>query len=131
MKSLWIAKIRFALMLLLLVGPNVVYATIPAPLADQAVTFVHLLVKHDYQAAYKHFDSQVKHALPPDQLAVAWNQITGKLGTFKTTGQTKVAPARGYTAVFVKSIFDHGAIWVQVAYDKSGKIAGIHFLPTS
>lgn len=132
MNNLWLPKICLALLGLLLIDAQSLYAaTATASPTGQGVTFVHLLVKQDYRSAYEQFDDHVKHVLPPEQLAAAWHQVTGKLGAFKTTGQTKIVPANGYTAVFVKSIFDHGAIWVQLAYDKSGKIAGIHFLPSS
>jgi len=134
MKKLRPQRVYLALFLLLFFETQMVYAATSiaaTPLTKQAVTFVHLLVKQNYQAACEDFDAQVKHALPPEQLAAAWQQMTGKLGTFKTTSQTKVVPTHGYVAVFVKSIFDNGAIWVQLAYDKSGKIAGVHFVPTS
>lgn len=132
MKNLSLQKLCLALLVLLLFSTQALYAaTAAAPLTGQSVSFVHLLANQNYQAAYDDFDDQVKHALPPDQLAAVWHQATGNLGAFKTTGQTKIAATHGYTVVYVKSIFDHGAIWVQVAYDKSGKIAGIHFLPAS
>jgi hypothetical protein len=104
-------------------------ADAPSDNAKQAVAFVTLLADQKYPDVEQQFSDQVKAALPADKLQGVWTKVLGRFGAFKTTGQTKTAEIQGSTAVYVESIFEHGSLWVQVAYDKDGKIDGLHFLP--
>ena len=106
------------------------FAANAAP-ADDAAAFLALLSGQKYQAAVEDFDQRMKDGLPAAKLESVWQGLVGQLGAFQNTGETKTASAQGYTLVYVKTNFARGAIWAQVAYDKDGKVAGLHFLPTS
>jgi hypothetical protein len=101
----------------------------PAGVTKQALAFVTLLADQKDQDAFDQFDDQVKAGLPSDKLKAVWQEVIGQQGAFKNTGQTKTAEVHGYTVVYVESVFERGSLWVQVAYDKDGKIGGLHFLP--
>jgi|SRR5215469_14265141 len=121
-------KLMAALALLLFVG-TAAHADAPPDPAKQAVAFVNLLVGQKYPDAAAQFDDRMKAALPADQLQTAWQQVTGQMGEFKNTGATKVTEAQEHTIVFVEGVFTKGSFWVQVAYDKDGKVGGLHFFP--
>ncbi|MDE2091610.1 MAG: hypothetical protein KGJ08_06910 [Gammaproteobacteria bacterium] len=57
------------------------------------------------------------------------SQLTSLAGDYVKTGETKTAEYQGDTIILVKTLFKNGALWTQVAFDKSGKVAGLFFKP--
>ncbi|MGH8283701.1 MAG: DUF3887 domain-containing protein [Gammaproteobacteria bacterium] len=97
----------------------------------KAEAFVHMLAKGDYTTAEAEFTDQMKQGLPADKLKTVWVQLLTQVGVYTGTGETETATIRGDTVVLVKTKFKEVALWAQIAFDKSGKIAGLYFRPTS
>lgn len=103
------------------------------PTADnptsKAEALVHSLAAGDYTSAEADFNAQMQQGLPAAKLKEVWSQITAQAGAYLKTGETKSAQYQGDTIVLVKTQFKNGALWAQVAFDKSGKVAGLYFKP--
>jgi Protein of unknown function (DUF3887) len=96
-----------------------------------AQALVHSLAAGDYASLEANFNTQMQQGLPTEKLKEAWNQITAQAGNYLKTGETKTAQYQGDTIVLVKTLFKNGTLWTQVAFDKSGKVAGLYFKPAS
>lgn len=97
----------------------------------EAENFVHMLAKGDYTTATANFTDQMKQDLSADKLKATWEQLTAQAGGYMGTGEAKSLDYQGDTVVLVKTQFKNGALWTQLAYDKSGKIAGLYFKPVN
>lgn len=57
------------------------------------------------------------------------SQLTSLAGDYVKAGETKTAEYQGDTIILVKTLCKNDALWTQVAFDKSGKVAGLFFKP--
>ena len=97
----------------------------------EAETLVHSLAAGKYTSVEATFNAQMQQGLPAKKLEEAWKQITAQAGSYVKTGETKTAEYHGDTVVLVKTLFKNGVLWTQVAFDKSGKVAGLYFRPAN
>ncbi len=97
----------------------------------KAETLVHSLAAGNYTSVEATFNAQMQQGLPAGKLKEAWKQITDQAGSYMKTGETKTVEYHGDTVVLVKTEFKNGALWTQVAFDKSGKVAGLYFRPAN
>ena len=119
----------------LLLGTSLAFAANDKPTPNgqvqQAQILVTQLSKGNFAAAEADFNDKMKQALPAAKLKAVWVQITGQAGAFQKTGETKTLNYQGNPIVLVKTVFKDGELWTQVAFDKTGKIAGLYFKPAS
>jgi Protein of unknown function (DUF3887) len=112
-----------------------VFALTTAAAADDPVTkaeeLVHALAARDYKSAEANFDATMQQGLPADKLKEDWEQITAQAGAYVKTGETKTVEYQGDTVILVKTLFKNGELWTQVAFDKSGRVAGLYFRPAN
>jgi len=105
-------------------------AVILSPERIQAAQdFVDLLVKGDFAAAEEKFDDTVKVALPVSKLEEIWGALQNQAGAFQQQTGTHTARTQGYDVVFVTCQFEQMLLDVQVVFNDSDLIAGLHFVP--
>lgn len=97
----------------------------------KAEALVHSLAAGKYTSVVATFDAQMQKGLPASKLKEAWKQITAQAGSYMKTGETKTVEYHGDNVVLVKTLFKNGSLWTQVAFDKSGKVAGLYFRPAN
>lgn len=101
-----------------------------AELEKTARAFVALLAKGDFAGAVAQFDANMKRALPESKLRETWNALISQIGKFKRAGSTRTDTAAGYRIVFVTCEFENSKIDVKIAFDQSGQVAGLFFVPS-
>ncbi|MGZ7032393.1 MAG: peptidoglycan DD-metalloendopeptidase family protein [Thermoanaerobaculia bacterium] len=102
----------------------------PADFEAAAREVLANIVAKNYTAAAKNFDDRMMAALPPAKLReVMENQILPQIGAFRAVRDVKTMTDSGYTIIVLVSEFEKGPINVQVAFDTSGKVAGLFFKP--
>jgi hypothetical protein len=75
------------------------------------------------------FDQRMKTALPQSKLSSVWQQITGKVGAFKSITGVKLSEQAGYHVAMVACSFANSNLDAKVVIDSTGHIAGLFFLP--
>ncbi|HET7396033.1 MAG TPA: DUF3887 domain-containing protein [Gammaproteobacteria bacterium] len=119
----------------LLLGTSLVFAANDKPAQNREVQQVQTLVtqlsKGNFAAVETEFNDKMKQELPTARLKAVWTQITEQTGAFQKTGETRTLNYQDDSIVLVKTVFKDGELWTQVAFDKTGKIAGLYFKPAS
>lgn len=119
----------------LLLGTSLVFAANDKPAQNREVQQVQTLVtqlsKGNFAAVETEFNDKMKQELPTARLKAVWTQITEQAGAFQKTGETRTLNYQDDPIVLVKTVFKDGELWTQVAFDKTGKIAGLYFKPAS
>ncbi len=77
------------------------------------------------------FTEEMKSALPPDEIARIWKELTDKHGAFQEQTGIRVLEISGFRAVFVDCRFEKGALAIQVTVDGDKKVAGLYLRPPS
>jgi dienelactone hydrolase len=94
-----------------------------------ARAFVEEMVAGKFEQAAARFDETVGKLMPAAKLAETWQGVQGQAGAFqKITGTTR-RDAQGYRIVLVTCLFASTSLNVQVAFDATDHIAGLHFAP--
>ncbi|HET7921524.1 MAG TPA: DUF3887 domain-containing protein [Gammaproteobacteria bacterium] len=101
----------------------------PTDIKAQAKALVQLLAEGEYAMAENGFTAKMQQALPAAKLKATWQQIQAQAGNYEKMTEVKQTEAKGYRVVLVKTLFKNKALWTQVAFDPSGKIAGLYFKP--
>ncbi|MFP3975536.1 MAG: alpha/beta fold hydrolase [Dehalococcoidia bacterium] len=102
----------------------------PAP-QESAAAFLKLLNDGEFEGAVERFDETMKNALPASTLEELWQQLTTQSGSLTSLGESAVTEQSGYQVVVQRCVFENGELNAQVAFDKSGKIAGLQFMPAT
>ena len=102
----------------------------PGELTTIAKEFVDLLVREDFSAAVKAFDTKMAEVMPPDKLQQTWAALKDQVGVFKKQIAVRKDKIQQYDVVFVTCQFERAALDVRVIFDSSRKIAGLYFLPS-
>ncbi|HET7570314.1 MAG TPA: DUF3887 domain-containing protein [Gammaproteobacteria bacterium] len=100
-------------------------------LVKQAEIFVHQLAASQFKAAEANFTARMKQAAPPQKLKLIWHQLTGHFGAYQKMGDTRSGSMHGRPVAFVETEFKKKTIWMEVAFDQSGRIAGMHIVSPS
>lgn len=124
-------KLVILLLMVTFISAAALAAKPSATFSDQAVTLVNELATGNYAEAEANFNARMQQGLPTEKLKVVWEQITTQAGAFQKTGETQSVKYGSDTVILVKTLFKNGALWTQVAFDPSGKIAGLYFKPAS
>lgn len=73
------------------------------------------------------YSTQMAFALPKGKLAEAWNGLIAHAGAFKGIADSNVRPAQGMQLVTLTCNFEKTVVDTAFAFDRSGRLAGIHF----
>ncbi len=106
-------------------------ASVDAELAALTTELISALVDGDYNSAVALFDDQMLRALPADDLAAAWRQVTEQAGDYESEISRRQESTGQYRAVVVTAHFARAALDVRVVFDADRRIAGLFFQPPS
>ncbi len=100
-------------------------------LEQQAVEWVNLVVKKQFEKAVEFFDKTMSEQVPPAKLQEIWNAIISQVGTFENVIGTRTSQMNDSALVFVTCKFGKAALDIQLTYNAEKKIAGLFFRPSS
>ena len=117
-------------------GPSALLAQGPAQAEDaltvKARAFLTAMEKGDFQLAARDFDETMLKVSGPDKLETMWTkQLPAQLGAFKKQAASRRDQLQGYEIVLVTCEFEKTTLDARVVFDKTGKIAGLGFVPTA
>jgi hypothetical protein len=130
-------SIFFFISLALLVSGTAALRTQAPSQAEDALTvkaraFLAAMEKGDFQMAVRDFDETMLKVSGPDKLETMWTKLLpAKLGAFKKQAAARQDQLQGYEIVLVTCEFEKATLDARVVFDKSGKIAGLGFVPTA
>jgi Protein of unknown function (DUF3887) len=81
-----------------------------------------------YDAVAADFSDAVAEKLPATELAAAWAQVIGLVGSYHGMGEPMTRQAGDLTIVDIPLTFEASEMKGRVVYDKQGKIAGLFIL---
>jgi len=91
----------------------------------KAVT--ELLRQLQFKEVSTRFNDQMKTSMPADRLEASWAHVITHLGPFKSIRTARKDPEED--RVDVRCEFENGPMIVRIAFEPSGKIAGLWMLP--
>jgi hypothetical protein len=99
----------------------------PETMEASAKTITDLLRQQQFKEVSTRFNDQMKEAMPAERLESSWVHVMMHLGPFKNIRSAKKDPE--FDRVDVRCEFENGPMVVRIAFDPSGKIAGLWMLP--
>jgi Protein of unknown function (DUF3887) len=99
----------------------------PESMEASARAIADLLRKQQFQEVSTRFNDQMKETMPADRLEASWAHVMTHLGSFKAIKSARKDPE--LDRVDVRCEFENGPIIVRIAFEPSGKIAGLWMLP--
>ena len=99
----------------------------PETMEASAKTITDLLRQQQFKEVGTRFNDQMKEKMPAERLEASWMHVMMHLGPFKTIRSAKKDPE--FDRVDVRCEFENGPMIVRIAFDPSGKIAGLWMLP--
>jgi hypothetical protein len=99
----------------------------PETMEASARAITDLLGQQQFKEVSTRFNDQMKEAMPPERLEASWTHVMMHLGPFKTIKLARKDPE--FDRVDVRCVFENGPMIVRIAFDPSGKIAGLWMLP--
>ncbi len=90
---------------------------------------VGLLAARDFATAVKSFDATMSEALPAANLGEVWRTLEAQAGPFKEQTGARQETEAGLAIVFVTCRFERAVLEAKFAFDPSGKVAGLYFVP--
>jgi dienelactone hydrolase len=108
----------------------------PAPAEDaftvKARAFLAAMEKGDFTLAARDLDETMLKVSGPDKLEPMWTkQLPVQLGAFKKQMASRRERLQGYEIVLITCEFEKATLDARVVFDKTGKIAGLGFVPTA
>ncbi len=100
-----------------------------AELVDKATGFTTVLAGKEYDQAVGYFDKTMKKILPAEQLQEAWEQVLLETGDYRSIAGTRTEQLPDNEVVYVTAQFARTNYDLKVVFDRSGRIAGLFFLP--
>ena len=97
--------------------------------AERGAALVTDLVAGRWAQVCRDFDDRVAQKLDADRVAVMWARLTGMIGLLEQLGEPLAYQAGDLTLVEVPLSFEAAERTARIAYDREGKVAGLHFLP--
>lgn len=98
-----------------------------SPLIAKGREIVDEMVAGEYAKIEALYDDNMAAALPPGKLATAWQSLISEVGDFQSIGDTRIDDAGGQKIVTVVCKFEKAELEARVAFDGSGKLAGLVF----
>jgi uncharacterized protein len=102
-----------------------------AALKETATAWVNLLIAGQYSEAIKAFDKTMTELVPADSLQQIWESLAMQYGAFTKINGVRTARQDGYDQVYITCQFANLEGDLLLTYDTEGKLAGIHFFPSS
>ena len=99
----------------------------PEIMEASAKAITDLLGRQQFKEVSTRFNDQMKEKMPPDRLEASWMHVMMHLGPFKSIKLARKDPE--FDRVDVRCMFENGPMVVRIAFDPSGKIAGLWMLP--
>jgi hypothetical protein len=99
----------------------------PETMEASAKTITDLLRQHQFSEVNTRFNDEMKGRMPTDRLEGSWMHVMMHLGPFKNIRVARKDPE--FDRVDVRCEFENGPMIVRIAFDPSGKIAGLWMLP--
>jgi uncharacterized protein DUF3887 len=99
----------------------------PDSMEASARAITDLLGQQQFKEVSTRFNDQMKGTMPPDRLEASWAHVMMHLGPFKSIKLARKDPE--FDRVDVRCVFENGPMIVRIAFDPSGKIAGLWMLP--
>ena len=99
----------------------------PETMEASARAITDLMGQQQFKEVSTRFNEQMKEAMPADRLEASWMHVMMHLGPFKSIKLTHKDPE--FDRVDVRCAFENGPMIVRIAFDPSGKIAGLWMLP--
>ncbi len=99
----------------------------PESMEASAKAITDLLRQQQFKEVSTRFNDQMKETMPPDRLEASWTHVMMHLGPFKSIQLARKDPE--FDRVDVRCVFENGPMIVRIAFDPSGKIAGLWMLP--
>ena len=99
----------------------------PDSMEASAKAITDLLRQQQFKEVSTRFNDQMKEAMPADRLEASWAHVMMHLGPFKNIRVARKDPE--FDRVDVRCEFENGPMIVRIAFDPSGKIAGLWMLP--
>lgn len=88
------------------------------------------LAARQFDKVVARFDERVAAALPLAKLSATWDALLSQVGAFRGITGTRAEEHQGYHVVFVTCEFEKANLDAQFAFDSSGRVAGLHFVPS-
>jgi hypothetical protein len=92
-----------------------------------AKAITELLRQLQFKEVSTRFNDQMKASMPADRLEASWAHVMTHLGPFKSIRTARKDPEMD--RVDVRCEFENGPMIVRIAFEPSGKIAGLWMLP--
>jgi hypothetical protein len=86
-----------------------------------------LLRQQQFKEVSTRFNDEMKEKMPGDRLEASWTHVMMHLGPFKSIRTARKDPE--FDRVDVRCEFENGPMIVRLAFEPSGKIAGLWMLP--
>jgi hypothetical protein len=99
----------------------------PETMEASAKAITDLLRQQQFKEVSTRFNDQMKEAMSSDRLEASWTHVMMHLGPFKNIRAARKDPE--FDRVDVRCAFENGLMIVRIAFDPSGKIAGLWMLP--
>ena len=87
------------------------------------------LMTGEVDTTYAMFTETMKKAVTADQLKGLWSQIELQFGAFDYLQGIQQSAVQGYSVNTATCVFENGTLLINVAFDDSGKIAGLTMAP--
>lgn len=102
----------------------------PRGLKKSAKATIESLCAGNYNRVLGEFNERMKQAVSPEKLKSDWIAVTARFGICSGQGapMTSLSPD-GLDTITIRSKMDHGAIDIDVVYDREGKISGLWMRP--
>ncbi len=98
-------------------------------LKTRAITFITLLEKGDFVTAEKNFDATMQTAMPKEKLMPFWASVHAQMGKLRSYNEVELKKQGQYDQALVTCTFEKDGFILQLTFDASQKIAGLHTLP--
>jgi len=100
-------------------------------LDTKAEQFVENLSSGNYDKVYQAFTSEMKDALPVQNLEYLWESLIDTYGILEQIVKSNISEVQGKNAVYVTCSFSkYGFLDIRFVFDEQEKIAGFQFVPT-
>lgn len=99
----------------------------PESMEESARAITDLLRQQQFKEVSTRFNDEMKEKMPADRLEASWMHVMTHLGPFKSIKSARKDPESD--RVDVRCEFENGPIIVRIAFEPSGKIAGLWMLP--
>jgi uncharacterized protein len=90
---------------------------------------VSQLAAREFNKVEARFDATMFSLMPSAKLAETWDVVLAQAGSFKSIQGTRQEEVQGHHLVFVTSQFEQTSLDIKLAFNTSGQVAGLFFVP--